>query len=105
MLSLALELRRFSYVSKNMFDGRVQFPSGYLESFCTRNHIRKLSVLGSALRSDFNAESDIDLLVEFEPGKTRGWDIVGMEMELNEVLGRPLRDQACLNRIKTGLCR
>lgn len=60
-----------------------------LASFCNRNHIRKLSVFGSAIRDELLPESDIDLLVEFEQGLTPGlFSIVRMEMELTEMLGR-----------------
>jgi len=58
-----------------------------LAQFCQRHHIRKLSLFGSVLRDDFTPESDIDFLVEFEPGKTPGYfKIVSMEMELSELL-------------------
>lgn len=60
-----------------------------LAEFCQRNHIRKLSVFGSALRGQLRPDSDIDLLVEFEEDHTPGlFSIVRMEMELAEVLGR-----------------
>ena len=60
-----------------------------IAEFCLRNHIRKLSLFGSVLTSHFRAESDIDVLVEFEPehGPTL-FGITGMEMELTERLGR-----------------
>ena len=59
-----------------------------LESFCRRHHIRKLSVFGSALRHDFGPESDIDVLVEFEPGHTPGFAFFGLQDELSELFGR-----------------
>ncbi len=60
-----------------------------LAGFCKRNHIRKLSVFGSAVRGELQPGSDIDLLVEFEPNLTPGlFSIVKMEMELTEMLGR-----------------
>ncbi len=53
--------------------------------FCRRNGIRQLAVFGSALRDDFTPESDVDLLVEFEPGQVPGMlRISGMELELEE---------------------
>jgi predicted nucleotidyltransferase len=68
---------------------RVHFPDGFLDAFCKKNHIRKLSFFGSVLRSDFRADSDIDLLVEFERGNIPTlFDIVGLEMELSSFLGR-----------------
>ena len=60
-----------------------------LAGFCKKNHIRKLSVFGSAVRGELQSGSDIDLLVEFEPDLTPGlFSIVKMEMELMEMLGR-----------------
>ena len=59
-----------------------------LAEFCRRHHIRRLALFGSALREDFNEESDIDVLVEFEPGHTPG--LLGMarlERELSHILG------------------
>ena len=71
-----------------MVEDRVHFPEGFLEGFCKRNHIRKLSLFGSVLGSDFRPDSDIDILVEFEPGKTPGYKIVAIESELAKQLGR-----------------
>jgi predicted nucleotidyltransferase len=54
-----------------------------------RNHIRRLSLFGSVLTSRFGDLSDIDMLVEFEPGRVPGLlDIAGMEIELSAMLGR-----------------
>ena len=56
--------------------------------FCRRNHIRKLSLFGSVLRDDFRPDSDLDVLVEFEPGHTPGWRFFTMGEELEPVFGR-----------------
>jgi predicted nucleotidyltransferase len=65
----------------------LPIPKGEIARFCQRHYIRKLSLFGSVLRDDFTPESDIDFLVEFEPGKTPGYfKIVSMEMELSELL-------------------
>ena len=59
-----------------------------LEAFCRRHGIRSLSVFGSAVRGDFGPTSDVDLLVEFEPGRTPGLiRLAGMELELAAVFG------------------
>ena len=59
-----------------------------LTGFCARNGIRRLAVFGSALRDDFGPDSDVDLLVEFEPACTPGMmGIVRMQDELEELLG------------------
>ena len=60
-----------------------------LEAFCRKNHIRKLSLYGSVLRDDFSADSDIDVLVEFEPDQSVGLiRFAAMERELSGLLGR-----------------
>jgi predicted nucleotidyltransferase len=67
----------------------LALPQAEIEEFCRRNHIRKLSLFGSVLTPRFRPESDIDVLVEFEPGsKITLFDVAGMELELTEKLGR-----------------
>lgn len=67
----------------------VAIPKNYLRDFCERNHIRKLSLFGSVLTERFRPESDVDVLVEFEPGRAPGYfGLTGMEIELSEKLGR-----------------
>ena len=56
--------------------------------FCRKHHIRKLAFFGSVLRDDFGPESDIDVLVEFEPGHVPGFAFFDMEEELSIILGR-----------------
>jgi len=66
-----------------------EMPKEKLVEFCRKNHIRKLSVFGSAIRGELKPDSDIDLLIEFEEGQTPGlFTIIRMEMELAETLGR-----------------
>jgi len=57
-------------------------------AFCRRHHIRRLSLFGSVLRSDFRPDSDVDVLVEFEPGYVPGLAFFGMEEELSQILDR-----------------
>ena len=59
-----------------------------LAEFCRRNHIRKLSLFGSVLRDDFRPQSDVDVLVEFEPGHVPGLRFFYFEAELSKLLGR-----------------
>jgi predicted nucleotidyltransferase len=62
-----------------------------LAEFCRKNHIRKLSFFGSVLRDDFNPESDVDVLVEFEPDAAVGLiRFAGMQIGLEEILGRKI---------------
>lgn len=66
----------------------VHFPPGFIDSFCKRHHIRKLSIFGSAIRSDFRPDSDVDILAEFYPGKTPTlFDTVDLELELGKAVG------------------
>jgi uncharacterized protein len=64
----------------------IQISQDKIADFCHRHHICKLSLFGSILREDFQPDSDIDVLVEFEPGKTPGFAIVTMQQELSELL-------------------
>ena len=60
-----------------------------LNSFCRRNHIKRLSLFGSSLRGEETPQSDIDLLVEFHPGHIPGLlTLAGMEIELSNLLGK-----------------
>ena len=63
-------------------------PEEELQALCVRHHVARLSVFGSAVRDDFTPASDIDLLVEFEPGKTPGLAFFGLQEELATLLGR-----------------
>lgn len=71
-----------------MTQARIDIPTDKIAEFCRRNHIRRLSLFGSVLRDDFRPESDVDVLVEFEPGKTPGLRFFDMEDELSELFGR-----------------
>lgn len=66
-----------------------QLPQEALRELCRRYEVRELALFGSALREDFHAESDVDLLVEFQPGTAVGFMTLGrMQAELETVLGR-----------------
>ena len=67
----------------------LQFKVEEVATFCRRNHIRKLALFGSVLRADFRADSDVDVLVEFENGHVPGLiGLAGMEQELSVLFGR-----------------
>jgi predicted nucleotidyltransferase len=57
-----------------------------VRAFCQRHHIARLALFGSALRDDFGPDSDVDVLVEFQPGHVPGLDFVSMERELSGLL-------------------
>ena len=79
----------------------IEIPRERLTEFCRRHSIRRLSLFGSILRGDFGPESDVDVLVEFEPGHTVGLlAMAGLELELTALFGRKvdLRTPAELSR-------
>ena len=67
---------------------RLDVPRRKLAAFCRRNHIRKLAFFGSVLHGDFRLSSDVDVLVEFEPGHVPGFGFIRLQRELSELLGR-----------------
>jgi len=66
----------------------LAIPKVKIAEFCQRHNISKLSLFGSALRDDFRPDSDVDVLVEFEPGHVPGLAFFDMEAELSAILGR-----------------
>lgn len=67
----------------------IDIPGDKVADFCRRNHILTLSLFGSVLRNDFRSDSDIDVLVEFEPEHIPGFfRLHDMEEELSGILGR-----------------
>lgn len=80
---------------------QVSLNEQHIADFCRRNHIRKLALFGSVLGDDFRPDSDLDVLVEFEPGHRVGLiRLAGMELELSAMVGRKadMRTPADLSR-------
>jgi len=72
-----------------MSESKVSIPKDKIAEFCMRNRVRRLSLFGSVLREDFSPESDVDILVEFEPGTRMGLiRLSGLEIELGKIVGR-----------------
>jgi hypothetical protein len=65
----------------------IPIPEDKIAEFCRRNHIRKLALFGSVLTDEFQPDSDVDVLVEFEPGQTPGYEFIDMQDELSKLLG------------------
>lgn len=64
-------------------------PQGRIAEFATRWKIIELALFGSVLRDDFDSESDVDVLVSFDPAATWSlWDLTTMEDELAAIVGR-----------------
>ena len=67
---------------------RLHMHQDQIVEFCRRHHIKRLALFGSVLRDDFSSESDIDVLVEFEPEHIPGLGFFAMQRELTDMLGR-----------------
>jgi len=67
---------------------QIDIQETTLEIFCERNHITRMAFYGSVLRDDFHADSDVDVLIGFDPDHVPGWEIVGIIDELHHLLGR-----------------
>ena len=68
---------------------RIPLPQEKIDAFCKRHPVRKLSLFSSALTDKFNPESDIVILIEFEPDAKIGFfKLIEMELELSELMGR-----------------
>jgi predicted nucleotidyltransferase len=67
---------------------RITVEQSGLEAICRRYHVRSLAFFGSVLRDDFRPDSDVDVLVDFEPGQTPGWGFITLGDELGDLLGR-----------------
>jgi len=66
----------------------MELPKEKIADFCRRHHIRRLAFFGSVLREDFRPESDVDVLVEFEPRHVPGFiALYAIEAELSAILG------------------
>jgi len=79
----------------------IDIPKDEVAGFCERHHIRGLAFFGSILRDDFRPDSDVDILVEFQPGHTPGLlQMAGLEIQLSDMLGHKvdLRTPAELSR-------
>ncbi len=66
----------------------ITIPHEAIGEFCRKHRIRRLSLFGSVLRADFGPKSDVDVLVEFEPGHAPGFAFFSMQDELSTILAR-----------------
>ena len=71
-----------------MAKNNIDIPREKIAEFCRRNNIRRLALFGSVLRDDFGPQSDVDILIEFEPGTRVGLRFFKIEIELSQILGR-----------------
>lgn len=88
-----------------MVEARIRIRAEPLAVLCRRHHIRRLALFGSVLREDFGPDSDVDVLVEFDPDYVVGFRIFRVEEELSRLLGGrrvDLVDPQYLNRYVKG---
>src|SRR5205823_4594759 len=83
-----------------MINAAIAIPREKIASLCGRHHIRWLALFGSALTDEFGADSDLDVLVQFEAGRTPGFGFITVQDELTELFGRKvdLHTPASLSR-------
>lgn len=73
-----------------MAPDRISISPDQLAAFCHKWKVKELSIFGSALRDDFNGDSDVDILVETLPDSELGWDWLDMQSELASLVGRKI---------------
>ena len=67
---------------------QVALDNRKVADFCRKHHIRRLSLFGSVLHRDFGPDSDVDVLVEFEPGHVPGLiGLAGLELDISDIFG------------------
>ena len=67
---------------------QIDIPKEDIADFCRRNRIRRLALFGSVLHGDAKPDSDVDVLVEFEPGVRVGFRFFDIQEELSDLIGR-----------------
>lgn len=74
-----------------MVSSNLNVDAKQVAGFCRRHRIRKLAFFGSVLRQDYRPDSDVDVLVEFEPGQVPGFGFLRVQEELSALFGgRPV---------------
>ena len=69
----------------------IQIPTDQLAKFCQDHHIKRLSLFRSVLRDDFGPASDVDVLVEFQPGANMSLiALARLEIQLSQIFGFPV---------------
>ena len=70
-----------------MSEQQIEIPQEKMAEFCRRNHILWLSLFGSVLHDSFGPNSDVDVLVEFDPDHIPGFALIRIQVELSALLG------------------
>lgn len=71
-----------------MLQSDIHIPFDDVSALCRRHRIRRMAIFGSALRADFHSDSDLDILIEFDPDARVGLDFFAIERELTAMFGR-----------------
>lgn len=71
-----------------MVEALADVSTDRLAALSRQHHIRRLALFGSALREDFGESSDLDILIEFEPGHTPGLSFFTIEQDLSQLFNR-----------------
>ena len=71
-----------------MMTPQIDFDRTQLEKLCRKYGVRRLALFGSVIRDDFGDDSDVDVLVEFQPDATVGLSFFSLQKELSLLLGR-----------------
>jgi len=70
---------------------QIPIPLDQIRAFCQKHCVRSLALFGSVLRDDFRPDSDVDVLVEFEPDAAVSlFDLAHMQEEFSRIVGRPV---------------
>lgn len=69
-------------------ESAIALPQEALVEFCRRWKVEEFYLFGSVLRKDFNANSDVDVMVQFSPDGKWGFEIVEMKQELEKIFKR-----------------
>jgi uncharacterized protein len=70
-----------------MTQPRIRIPQNEINLFCRKNHIKRMMLFGSVISETFTPESDIDVLVEFDPDFIPGLGLIRMQAELSTIFG------------------
>jgi hypothetical protein len=74
-----------------MTQSQIAVPRRQLADLCRRYQVRRLALFGSVLHDDFRSDSDVDVLVDFDPHAQVGFiTLARLQRELAELLGRPV---------------
>jgi predicted nucleotidyltransferase len=71
-----------------MVAAAIPIPQEKVAEFCQRHHITKMALFGSVLRDDFGPNSDVDVIVEFDPAHIPGLAFFAMQDELADIFGK-----------------